>query len=209
MFCSKCGNEVSGNDKYCPKCGTAIGEIAKEEKAVNINGVSMTADELVDFCIDNKFINLAEFGKNQTKKEWRIFFENIMGEIQSDETPLLCFAGNHNYKGKINTSGMHSYVLTNKRLITAGWYAKNSSGFNPVVAYTIIFKGLAQKHPKCSKESLYLRDVVAAKTNMVDGHDVITFDTVNGSFNVMFYNSNVTHELCDKINEILKQVKEK
>lgn len=209
MFCSKCGNEVLGDDKFCPKCGTAIGEVAKEEKAVNINGVSMTADELVDFCIDNKFINLAEFGKNLTKKEWRIFFENIMGEIQSDETPLLCFAGTHNFKGKINNSNTHSYILTNKRLITAGWYAKNSSGFNPVVSYTIVFKALAQKHPKCSKESIYLRDVVAAKTNMVDGHDVITFDTVNGSFNVMFYNSNVTHELCDKINEILKQVKEK
>ena len=208
MFCSKYGNEVLGVDKFCPKCGTAIGEVAKEEKTVIINGASMTADELVDLCIDNKFIIIAEFGKNQTKKEWRIFFENIIDEIQSDETPLLCFAGNNNYKGKINTSGMHSYILTNKRLIAAGWYDSNASLFNPVKAYSNIFKALTQ-HPKCSKESIYLRDVVAAKTNMVDGHDVITFDTVNGSFNVMFYNNNVTHELCDKINEILKQVKEK
>lgn len=209
MYCKNCGNEVKNNNKYCPHCGTALAEQENVTKKIMIKGVEMSAADMVEYCIENKFINIANLWANQTKKEWRIYFENIINEIQSDETPILCFAGNHDYEGGMNTSGMHSYVLTDKRLIIAGWCEKKSSMLNPIKAYTVIFKAFMAKNPKCDKASVYIRDITGTSVDMISGHDVITFHTVKGDFNVMFYNNNVTHEFCDKINEALKQIKEK
>lgn len=35
IYCSKCGKEVSENDKHCPYCGFQLKEEAKEEVAKN------------------------------------------------------------------------------------------------------------------------------------------------------------------------------
>lgn len=48
MKCTKCGNEIDGNSKFCPECGTKI-EVSQEKKTIQLrcrscNGV-MTADE--------------------------------------------------------------------------------------------------------------------------------------------------------------------
>lgn len=200
MNCKNCGNEVNNNERFCPNCGVALAEQENVTKKIMINGIEMSAADMVEYCIENKFVN-------GNKNEWRIFFENIINEIQSDETPILCFAGNHDYKGGVNTSGMHSYVLTDKRLIIAGWYDKKSSMLNPIKAYSNVFKALSTKCPKCNRASVYIRDITGTSVDMVKNHDVITFHTAKGDFNVMFYNNNVTHELCNKINEALKQVR--
>ena len=209
MFCSKCGFEISGDDKFCPKCGANhVKGDNNQEKSININGMNMTAEGMVQYCIDNDYIKIPESSKKLGKKEWKHYFENIIAEIQSDETPLLCFAGMHNYKSKWNNSGQHSYILTNKRLITSGLYNKNSSSFNPLAMYGSLFKICVQKHPKFCVDAVYLRDVIGIRANMVDGSDVITFQTTKGDLNIMLYNSNLSHQLCDKINATLKQIKE-
>ena len=208
MICKKCGNPVNKHDRFCAKCGSAMEAPVKEIKTLIIDGVKMSAMDMVDYCIQNKYIVVGSFMSNQTKKERSIFFENIINEMQDDETAILCFAGNHDYKGGINTSGMHSYVLTNKRLMIAGWYGKKSGMTNPLKAYSNIYKATLAKNPKCDKDSVYVRDITHTDADMVGGHDVITFHTTKSDFHVMFYSHNVTHQLCTKINAALKELKE-
>lgn len=206
MFCSKCGFEISGNDKFCPKCGTNhVKGDNNQEKSININGVEMTAGDMVQYCWDNKMISFLNNPKKLCEGDRKCYeeaFKTIIDEIQTDETPLLCFWGYHNYKALFVQSGWHVYVLTDKRLITAG-LSNSSTG---VLASCVNVAKILMK--KYSKDSVYLRDLLEVHTDMVKSRDVITFRTTKKDFNVMFFNSNVTHQLCDKINATLKQLKE-
>lgn len=206
MFCTKCGVELAENDKFCPKCGVAIGRENQEEKTVNLNGINMTADDMVQYCFDNNMMNIKNLYKSD-RAIYRKLFDTIIDEIQSDEKPLLCFWGQHDYKALLLQCGFHAYILTNKRLITSGWANSKADLFNPINTYMNYAK-VFMKNSKWCKSSLYLRDLIDVKVDMVSGKDVITFHTTKKDFNVMFWKSNVTHQLCDRINEILKQLKE-
>ena len=103
--------------------------------------------------------------------------------------------------------GFRAYILTNKRLITSGFTNSKVNAWNPINQYMNFAKAF-MKNSRYKKDSLYLRDLIDVKVDMVGGKDVITFHNTKKDFNVMFWKSNVTHQLCDKINEILKQLKE-
>jgi len=50
MYCMKCGNEIVGNDKFCPKCGSSIEQSNSNvinNTNVNTNNVVNTADVAV------------------------------------------------------------------------------------------------------------------------------------------------------------------
>lgn len=209
IFCKKCGNEINEYDKFCKNCGAAISiaDVERRRKTIQMDGQERSAADLVKYCMEHRFINVANYMQDQTKKEWRIFFENIIDAIQSDETPILCFAGHHDYDGGLRTSGMHGYMLTDKRLIIAGWIGEKLNPLSLIKATSVLVKATLDKNPKCSMESIYVPDIIGTTTDMVSGWDVITFHTAKGNFNVMFYNHDVTHQFSNRINEILKQLK--
>ena len=73
MYCKNCGNEVKNNERFCPNCGTALAEQGNVTKKIMINGVEMSVADMVEYCIENKCINIANLWANQTKKEWNFW----------------------------------------------------------------------------------------------------------------------------------------
>ena len=45
MFCTKCGNELTDNSKFCPKCGTPVG--AAEDVATNVETQTTVEEPVV------------------------------------------------------------------------------------------------------------------------------------------------------------------
>ena len=45
MFCSNCGNKLADDSKFCPKCGTKVGEVS-EEKQTKKNKKAVSSDSI-------------------------------------------------------------------------------------------------------------------------------------------------------------------
>lgn len=50
MFCKKCGNELKDGTKFCPKCGTAVDQIPKEEEKKLCTGCGAELKPGAKFC---------------------------------------------------------------------------------------------------------------------------------------------------------------
>jgi len=46
-YCSKCGAELKEDDKFCPKCGTAVVKIVTEEYSVSADNLIERVKELL------------------------------------------------------------------------------------------------------------------------------------------------------------------
>lgn len=203
MYCKNCGNQIITGDRFCSVCGTAVETPTADIKKVMVGGVEMSADDMLQYCMDNNMLKLYDWDKPD-RALYRKFFETAIGELQYDETVLLVFWGQHQYKSVILQAGIHAYVLTDKRLLAVGFSNSKGALFNPVGTWVGIAKVLV-KNAKYTRYSIYLRDIISVDADMIGGHDVITFHTTKENMNVMFWSSNITHQLCDKIKVILQE----
>jgi uncharacterized membrane protein YvbJ len=46
-FCAKCGAELPEGARYCPSCGTAVGEVVSEEFSVSADNLVKRVKELL------------------------------------------------------------------------------------------------------------------------------------------------------------------
>lgn len=211
MFCQKCGNKVNEGDRFCASCGAPVKlPINNEVKKIQLGGVEMSAEDMRQYCIKNHYLKTDNFDTfhELNVKIYKGMFESLINEVQNDETPILCFVGAYDYKNVLSNAGERTYLLTNKRIISAGFYSSTLATFNPLNNFPIFYKSFISKNPKFKVSALYLRDIIDVTENMVSNHDVITFNTAKDSINVLFYMQNVTHRLCDQINAVIKEYRE-
>ena len=208
MFCQKCGNKVNEGDRFCASCGAPVKlPINNEVKKLQLDGVEMSAEDMLQYCIKNHYLKTDNIRKADVKV-YKAMFESLINEVQNDETPILCFVGQYNYKNAFSTAGERTYLLTNKRIISAGCFSSTLATYNPLNTYSTFYQCYISKNPKFKISALYLRDIIDVTENMVSNHDVITFNTAKDSINVLFYKQNVTHRLCDQINAVIKEYRE-
>lgn len=212
MICRQCNQEIPNDAKFCPNCGTSVNTIEKKEPTIQLFGRDMTAQDLADFCRKQRFTMTKEWEKwgwKITENELELFFHNIIRVLQDDEKPLLCFAGHHGYKNSFVVGCQHVYLLTDKRLISAGWFdnpARVYMPFNRTI--TKLQSKLPEGWRQCAVESIYMRDITDVSANMILNSDVITFHTVQKDFNILFYEKNVTHSLCNLLKRMIVEAKQ-
>ncbi len=207
MFCQKCGNKVNEGDRFCASCGAPVKlPINNEVKKIQLDGVEMSAEDMIQYCMDNDYI-----AKKLNKTDVLVYtnmFETLINEVQSDEIPKLCFVGPYDFKNAIYQAGARAYLLTNKRLISVGLCSSSLAGCNPLITYKFYYQCHISKKPKFKVYAIYLRDMISATENVVSSRDVITFNTTKKSINVLIYKPNATHRLCDQINAVIKEYRE-
>ena len=172
----------------------------------NISSISLTAEEMAEHCLIN-YLNeetektLKDKRRKNLQKCFLNFCSSLLKELQSDEQCILYFAGVHDYSA-FWSLGPYVYMLTNRRLIMVGAYNSKLDFFN----YLQMYKANWGKNFICKKDSLYLTELKKATVDMINGYDIIKFHAEEKSFNVMFFRSNITHSLCDEINEALDRI---
>lgn len=208
MYCSKCGAGMPDNAKFCSVCGNKLD--LQEELTIVLDGKTMTAMDLTHYCLERRYFwfkdSTWEILKKNMLNQIRIFFGNIIQEIQGDETPLLCFMGEYNKESILENGGFRAFLLTDKRLISSGWFDKVLTW---KIDWSVGWKSYSKKTPRCALFSFYIRDLMNVEPTMLRGYDAITFHKKDGDFYVRFLCYNTTHALCDQINGILRQLKEK
>lgn len=201
------------NAKFCSTCGNKLVlPDMRENPTIVLDGKTMTAMDLTQYCLERRYFWFKDFAPEVLRKniqnQFRIFFENIIQNIQDDETPLLCFTGEYNKDSILDNGGVRAFLLTDKRLLSSSWYDKLFS-WKYFFDMSILWKAHSKKSPRCSLLSIYVRDLVNVEPTMISGHDAIIFHKTDGDFYVKFYCNNTTHALCGQLNEILKDLKEK
>ncbi len=107
MYCSKCGNELSGNEVFCPQCGTALTQEddqepvdfdasgsntgVKNKKSLNKRTVILIAIGIVCICAITAIIyfNSTNYLKKKlTNDEW---YENVMMDRTSGSSSVIHF----------------------------------------------------------------------------------------------------------------------
>ncbi len=210
MYCCKCGRKIQNDAKFCPVCGNKLA--LQEELTIVLDGKTMTAMDLTQYCLERRYFGFEGLKWESMKKnvfnQFRIFFGNIIQDMQNDETPLLCFMGEYNKESILENGGLRAFLLTDKRLISSSWFDKILS-WKSLFDWSVSWKSRSEKTPRCALFSIYIRDLMSVEPTMIRGCDAITFHKVDGDFYVRFFCYNTTHALCDQINGILRQLREK
>ena len=114
-----------------------------------------TAKEMYQYCVDNGF------GQGQNEKWGLKHFAIVEESLASDEEPVICFIGLHNYVSATKHDSNYAYAVTNKRIVMA---QKQMFGEN--------------------LQSVSLDNIndITLKNGMMVG--IITIDTIKERFNV-------------------------
>lgn len=205
MFCMNCGKEMDAGAKFCTCCGQLFEISDKTPQDMILSGKSrdeLDAEEMARDCLANR----NPFSSNAKarilpgwKAQMKQYYAAMLDQMQDDEQCFLYFGGLHKYKSPLWHLGPYGYILTNKRLIMCGAFAKNADNFN----YCAIMKELLCMKFACRVQSLYLEDIREIRENRVSGNEALTITTAFENFHVVIRRYGVAHELCKQIGAVL------
>ena len=79
-----------------------------------------TADQLYNYCLDNRLGIFQNSLYNMLCKWWKIkHFRIIVNNLKPDENIYCVFTGLHSYTNVFEHRNSYAYAITNKRIIMA------------------------------------------------------------------------------------------